>query len=122
MIDLISDLPENVLGLEARGEVTHEDYEKVLIPAVETQLEAHRKARVLYVLGSEFSGYSMAAMWDDAKVGMEHPFSWERIAVVTDNDAYRRLIKGFGFLVPGKVRVFDLAELDRAKVWVGEAD
>ena len=122
MIELITDLPDDVLGIEARGEVTGEDYEQVLIPAVERQLERQAKIRLLYVLGSEFGGYSAAALWDDAKIGMEHPFSWERIAVVTDNDDYRRLVKGFGFMVPGKVRVFDLVELDAARAWISEAE
>ncbi len=118
MIDLIPDLPDNVLGIEARGEVTGEDYEQVLIPAVERHLESNDKVRLLYLLGSEFDGYAMAAIWDDTKIGMEHLFSWERIAVVTDHDAYRRLVKGFGFLIPAKVKVFELAELDAAKVWI----
>ncbi len=118
MIDLIPDLPDNVLGIEAKGEVTGEDYEQVLIPAVERHLEGHDKVRLLYLLGADFDGYAMAAIWDDTKIGMEHLFSWERIAVVTDHDAYRRLVKGFGFLIPAKVKVFDLAELDAAKAWI----
>jgi hypothetical protein len=118
MIELLSGFPENVLAIEAKGEVTGEDYEQVLIPAVERQLTGHEKIRLLYLLGSEFDGYSAAAMWDDARVGMGHPFSWERIAVVTDHDGYRRLVKGFGFLVPGEIRVFDIAELDAARDWI----
>ncbi len=122
MIELIRDLPDDVLGIEARGEVTGEDYEQVLIPAVERHLERRSKIRLLYVLGSEFGGYSAAAIWDDAKIGMEHPFSWERIAVVTDDDGYRRLVRGFGFMVPGKVKVFDVAELDAARAWISDAE
>lgn len=119
MIELIPDLPDNTLGLEAKGEVTGEDYEQVVIPAVHELRESHEKVRLLYVLGPEFEGFTAAAMWDDTKVGLEHPFSWERIAVVTDHDAYRRLFKGVGFLIPAKVKVFDLAALEEAKAWVG---
>lgn len=118
MIELIEGLPAGVIGLEAKGEVTDEDYDTVLIPAVEAAVERHEKVRLLYVLGAEFDGYTGAALWDDAKVGMSHLFSWERIAVVTDHDAYRRLVKGFGFMLPAKVRVFALAELEQAKDWV----
>lgn len=118
MVELIPGLPDNVIGLEAKGEVVGEDYEKVVIPAVHQRLEAGGKIRLLYVLGPEFQGFTAEAMWDDAKVGMEHPFSWERIAAVTDQDAYRRLFKGIGFLIPGKVKVFSLADLDEAKTWV----
>ncbi len=120
MIDFISGLPDNVLGIEAKGEVSGEDYERVVIPAVEDRLERHEKVRLLYLLGAEFGGYSASAMWEDTKIGMSHLFSWERIAVVTDEDAYRRLVKGFGFLVPADVRVFELAELDLAKAWITE--
>jgi SpoIIAA-like len=122
MIEVIEGLPEGVLGFEAKGEVSGDDYEQVLIPAVERALEGQKKIRMLYVLGSEFDGYSAAAMWDDTKVGMEHLFSWERIAVVTDHDSYRHLIKGFGFLIPAKVRVFGIGELEDAKAWIGESD
>jgi len=122
MIELIPDLPDNVLGLEAKGEVRGEDYEQVVIPAVHRLRERTGKVRLLYVLGAEFEGFTAAAMWDDAKVGMEHPFSWERIAVVTDQDAYRRLFKAVGFLIPAKVRTFELAALDAAKTWIGAAE
>ena len=33
MLDQIADLPDNVVGFIARGELTSEDYEQVLIPA-----------------------------------------------------------------------------------------
>ena len=119
MIELIAGLPEGVVGVEAKGEVTAEDYERVLIPAVEEALEAHEKIGFLYVLGPQFDDISAGAMWDDAKVGIGHPFSWERIAVVTDHDTYRRLFKGVGFLMPAEVKVFAVADLDEAKAWVG---
>ncbi len=74
-----------------------------------------------YVLGDEFTGYSAGAMWDDAKVGMHHLFSWERIALVTDHDMYGRMTRGFGFLMPAQVKVFGTAELDAARAWVSES-
>ena len=122
MIELIPGLPDHVVGFEAKGEVTGDDYENTLVPAVEEQLKRDDKLRMLYVLGAEFSGYSAGAMWEDTKVGMFHLFSFERIAVVTDHDSYGRMIKGFGFLVPGKVRVFSDADLDDAKAWVAADD
>ena len=35
MLKLIEGLPPEVLGVEATGTITHEDYRKVLIPAAE---------------------------------------------------------------------------------------
>lgn len=121
MIEPIEGLPDGVVGIEAKGEVTGQDYDEVLIPAVERALEGRDKVRLLYVLGEEFDGYSAAAIWDDTKVGMSHLFAWERVAVVTDHAAYRHLVKGFGFMIPAKVRVFALDELEQAKAWASEA-
>lgn len=49
MLTLIPDLPASVVGVEAHGKVTAEDYREVLIPAVEAAEAASsdRKVRVL---------------------------------------------------------------------------
>ena len=120
MIEPLTDLPDNVLGFDAKGEVTGADYEQVLVPAIEERLARHDKIRLVYVLGDEFDGYSAGAMWDDTKVGMQHLFSFERIALVTDHDIYGRVTKGFGFLMPAQVKVFGSSELPDAKAWASE--
>lgn len=122
MIELIEGLPGNALGLQAKGEVTGEDYERVVIPAVHELREREQKIRLLYLLGPEFEGFTAGAMWDDAKVGLEHPFSWERIALVSDDDGYRRLFKSMGFLIPATVKVFGVTELEQAKAWIAAAE
>ena len=69
MLDRIADLPDNVVGFVARGELTSDDYEKVLMPAVDQVLEGHDKIRFLYVLAGEFDGLTAGAIWDDTRVG-----------------------------------------------------
>lgn len=118
MLELIDGLPDNVAAFEAKGEVTEDDYQKVLIPTVDRVREQYGKVRCMYVLGAEFDGYSAGAMWDDAKIGMAHPRSWEKCAIVTDVDWLRRSIKAFGWMVSGEVKVFSNAELEAAKEWV----
>jgi hypothetical protein len=117
-IELIDGLGEGVVGARAIGRVTSEDYESTLIPAVEAAVDLAGRARMLYMLGSEFEGYEAEAALDDARMGMHHWSDFDRIAVVTDHDMYRTMIKGFGFLMPGEVRVFGVDELDAAKEWV----
>jgi hypothetical protein len=118
MIEQLTDLPENVLGIEANGEVTDDDYDNVLIPAVEAHLEDHDRIRLLYVMGDEFDGYTMGAMWDDTKLGFKHPRSWEKIAIVTDDTSMLRMMKMFGWMVPGEFKTFGVGDLDAAKEWV----
>ena len=95
MIELIRELPENVLAAKAVGKVTAEDYETVLIPEVETRLKDHNKLSLLYVLGDEFAGFEAGAMWEDTKVGLMHLTAWERIAVVSDSQWVRGAVKAF---------------------------
>ena len=120
MIDRLTGLPDNVVGFSARGQVTAEDYEQHVVPAVEQALVRHDKVRLLYQLGGEFEGFDLGAMWEDAKVGLSHLAAWERIAVVTDVDWIRMATKAFGFAMPGEVRVFSNAELGAARNWLTE--
>ena len=120
MLTIISDLPEGVLGLSASGEVTAEDYRKVLIPALEAKLSKHQQVRLLYVIGKEFGNYTGGAAWEDAKVGMKHLTSFQRVAVVTDVEPIAAMIKAFGFALPGEVRVFPNGQLEAARGWVSE--
>jgi hypothetical protein len=118
LIELIEGLGDGVIGARAVGEVTADDYESTLIPAVEAALAIRDKIRMLYVLGTEFEGYEAEAALDDTRMGLHHWSDFERIAVVTDHGVYRTAIKGFGFLMPGEVRVFGVDELDEAKDWI----
>jgi hypothetical protein len=118
MIEVLSDMPDGCIGVEAVGEVKAEDYESVLLPLVESAIDEHQKIRLLYVIGDRFEGYSAGAAWEDTKVGMEHLTKWERCAVATDVDWMRHLMKAFGWMVPGKFKLFALAEIDDAKAWV----
>jgi hypothetical protein len=118
MIDVLADLPSNVVGFEAVGHVSADDYREVLEPAVANALEGSDKLRLLYVLGEKFEGYSAGAAWQDTKLGISHWNAWERIAVVTDRAMVRDGVKAFAWMVPGEVRVFSIAESDDARRWV----
>lgn len=120
MIEVMTDLPDRVLGVKARGQVTADDYKTVLVPAIEEKLIQHKKVRLLYVIGDEFESYTGGAAWEDAKVGMKHLTSFERVAVVSDVDWIGNMIKAFGFALPGEVRVFDDDDLEDARQWISE--
>ena len=120
MIEVIADVPGNVVAFSATGTVTAEDYENVIVPAVENALKENDKIRMVYHCGPEFSGFKAEAMWDDAKVGLKHLTHFERIAVVTDVDWIVRAVKVFGIMMPGEVQLFKNNELTQAKAWVSE--
>ena len=120
MIKQIKGVPNNVLGFEAIGTVTGEDYETVLMPAIEEKLKEFPKIRLLYYLGSSFSGYNLGAILDDTKIGLKHLKAWERIAVVSDTEWIQKAIHLFGFAIPGEVRVFKNDKISNAIKWLAE--
>lgn len=120
MIRLLNDMPAGVLGFEAIDEIEQEDYEDVLLPAIEGAIAEFGKARIVYVFGREFDEYDDDAVWEDLKLGVRHPASFERIAVVTDARWAKPALRVFSLLWPGQARGFRLAELDAAARWAAE--
>jgi hypothetical protein len=118
MIERLEGFPENVVAVAGKGQVTKEDYEKVLIPAVEAALKTQRRINFYYELGPEFVGIEVGAAWQDFKEGVRHLFRWEKMALVTDVDWIRRTISGFAVFMPGDLRVFPYAEQAAARAWV----
>lgn len=120
MIQTIPNLPDNVVAVIASGEITASDYETSIIPAMEQAHEKHGKIRMLYQVKSDMCDYTAGAMWDDAKVGLQHFTHFEKVAVVTDNRVITGGVKTFAFLIPGEVRVFRNDDLEKAKTWIVE--
>lgn len=118
MLEILQGLPENVVAVSASGKVTGEDYDEILIPVIEEKLKKHGKICFLYVLGPAFSGFTAEAMWDDAKIGMKHLASYEKVAVVSDVNWVVNAMKIFSFIIPCPVKTFGNDELSEAKAWI----
>jgi SpoIIAA-like len=115
MIKELSDMPTGVIGFEATGMLRAEDYRDVVLPAVE-RAAAGGEVRFVIVI-REFGGISGGAVWQDLRVGVEHFRAWKRIALVTDIDWMAQVTALFGWMTPGEVRVFRLAQRDEAIAW-----
>lgn len=118
MLRIIDQLPDEILGIEASGQVTADDYRLVLVPAVEERLRQFDRLRLLYILGPEFENFSGGAAWQDAMLGMKHFTAFERIAFVTDKEWLQSIVHAFGFVMPGEVENFDYDELAEARAWI----
>lgn len=120
MIKLLRGMPAGVLGLQAIDDVEEEDYRDVVVPAIEAAIAEHGKVRLVYVLGPEFDEYEDDAAWEDLKLGVRHPASFERIAIVTDARWAGPTLKVLSILWPGRARAFPLADLEAAKRWAAD--
>lgn len=120
MIARIEGLGPGVVGWEAKGKVTREDYQEIIVPDLDAALGKHSKVRVLCFLGPQFSGYDLGAAWEDAMVGIHHWNGFERVAVVSDVTWVQQAVKFFGLGLPCPVRVFSNSDLPEAKEWIRE--
>jgi hypothetical protein len=114
MLQIVEGLPDNVVGIIAKGRVTNNDCDQILRPAMESTLKRHHKVRLYYQIGCRFPG----AAWENLRVGIEHIPQWERVAIVTDVGWVRHTVNALRFLIPGEVRVFTSNEAYEGCAWI----
>jgi len=121
MLEPIDGLPDGIWGLRAVGEVSHEDYQNVVIPHLEQAKREGRRVRVLFQLGHGFERFTPAGALSDARVGVQYMGVFERFAIVTDVDWVRRLSALFAELAPWPIKSFRNDAFDEAARWLAES-
>lgn len=120
MIEPIAEMPAGTFGLRSSGSLSRADYREVLEPALEGAI-ASGEIRFVFVLDS-FDGLEAGAWIEDAKTGLNawfrHHSAWKRFALVTDVEWVGKAMRGFSWLAPGEVKVFDGNGFEDAKRWV----
>jgi hypothetical protein len=112
------DVPVGTIGFEAIGEVEDDDWEGAVEPVLRREIAEGRKVRLLYLLGPGTREVEGDAMKADTGFRARHASSFERVAVVSDEDWMRPALRALSFLMPGKAKGFRVAELDDAKAWL----
>ena len=116
----MTDMPAATIGFEASGEVEDDDWEQTVEPVLRREIAEGRKVRLLYLLGAEAREVERDAMAADTGFRARHATSFERVAVVSDEDWIRPAVRALSFLLPGKARGFRVHELEAAKSWLAE--
>jgi hypothetical protein len=120
MLRRITDMPPGTLGFEAVGEVEDDDWEEAVEPVLRNEIASGQKVRLLYLLGPEAREVEGDAMKADTGFRARHATSFERVAVVSDEDWMRPAVRALSMLLPGHARAFPVHELDAAKAWLQE--
>src|SRR5437016_2720312 len=121
MLRSISDMPAGTIGFEAIGELEDDDWEEAVEPVLRREIADGRKVRLLYLLGPEARDVESDAISADTGFRMRHATSFDRVAVVSDEDWMRPALRALSFLLPGKAKGFRVRELEAAKAWLAEA-
>jgi len=117
-VTVMTDLPDDVVGISVDGVVEARDYDAVIVPLIEQKLKEHDRIKLLYRIGRGFERYTAGAIWSDARLGIKHLTHFSRIAVVSDLPWIRHAIRLFAPMIPAEVHVFAEAEIDAAKAWI----
>ena len=119
MLRRIHDMPAHTIGFEVVGEADDDDFEDVVEPVLREEIAAGRKLRLLYVVGPQADADGDLVK-SEAGFSARHATSFERLAVVSDEDWLRPLLRVMSLLMPGKSRGFRVRELAEAKAWLAE--
>jgi hypothetical protein len=120
MLRRIEDMPAGTVGFEAVGEVEDDDWEHSVEPVLRREIAAGQKVRLLYLLGPEAREVEGDAITADTGFRARHATSFERVAVVSDEDWIRPALRALSFLLPGKAKGFPVRDLATAKEWLAE--
>jgi hypothetical protein len=113
-------MPAGTFGFEAVGEVDDDDWEEAVEPVLRREAAEDRKIRLLYLLGPDAREVEGDAVSSDAGFRARHASSFDRVAVVSDEDWVRPALRVLSFLLPGKAKGFRVHDLEHAKQWLAE--
>jgi hypothetical protein len=114
----MSGLPDGVDGLEARGTVTSDDYDRVFAPLVDRLRPGGQRLRLLYQIGPGFNRLTPGALWADSRLGARYLPLLDGCALVTDIDWIRDPGRSIATWLPCPMRVYDNAHRDDAARWL----
>jgi hypothetical protein len=117
MIQIIS-APDNVAAFRALGEVTKEDYQSIVAPAVEQLVKKINEINFLLVLDTGVENFTAGAWMEDALLGLKNFGKWNRAAIVSDSDKVITFTNGFSYIAPGEFRGFKKEAFNEALNWV----
>jgi hypothetical protein len=118
MLRRMTDMPPGTIGFEAIGEVEDDDWEETVEPVLRQEIAAGRKVRLLYQFGADARDVEGDAMAADAGFRARHATSFERVAVVSDEDWLRPAVRALSFMLPGSAKAFHVRDLEAAKAWL----
>jgi len=117
MLQPISTAPSNIAAFEASGEVTKEDFDRV-IKIVDEKIEQEGELNYLLKLDTPLRNFTFAAWMNDAWLGIKNITKWNRCAIVTDKESVQKFTDMFSKVMIGEFRGYDQEEYNKAEHWV----
>ena len=119
MIEQIKNLPDNMVGFRASGEVVKDDFD-VVHKKVEQLVDKTGKLNYMLFLDTPPSEFTIGAWWEDALLGVKNITKWNRAAIISDSETVDKFTAFFSKIMPGEFKVFQKNDLERAIDWTSE--
>lgn len=120
MITQLKEVPNTMVAFRATGEVTKEDFDQIVLPAVAELVQRTDKLNYLLVLDTPLKNFTLSAWIKDALLGLNNLTKWNRCAIVSDSDGINSFTNLFGKVMPGEFKGYKPEQLDEAINWVSE--
>lgn len=118
MITHLTDVPANVVAFRATGEVTKDDYDKVVIPAIDALVAKQDSINFLLIVDTAMKNFTIGALLKDLGVGLKHFTKWHKMAIVSEEADVIKFTDYFSYIAPGEAKGFDHSRIEEAKQWV----
>lgn len=119
MIEQIKNLPDNMVGFRASGEVVKDDF-NVVHKKVEQLVDKTGKLNYMLYLENSPADFSLGAWWEDALLGVKNITKWNRASIISDSETVDKFTAFFSKIMPGEFKVFQKNDLERAIDWTSE--
>jgi len=120
MIIKIENTPDNMIGFQALGDVTKEDFEIKVLPEVKALIERTGKLNYLMVIDTALQHFTAGAWLQDALLGIKNLSLWNRVAILSDSEPLKTFTNIFSIVMPGEFRGFSKDQLETAVAWLSE--
>jgi hypothetical protein len=117
MIGILPGIPPNVAGFKASGEVTREDYEKIVFPVIRQHVEAFGHLNFVFYVDTSLKNFSAGAWIRDIWMGLKEIARWHKVAIISDVERIRRFTDTISHLLPGEYKGFPTHLLEDAIRW-----
>jgi len=120
MIKELKGTPDTMIGFVASDEVTKEDFDKIVMPAVDDLVKRTDKLNYLIVLDTPISKFKIGDWLREVMLKLNNLNKWNRAAIVTDVEGMKSLTELFSNVIPGHVKAFTHDQMESAINWAGE--
>ena len=119
MIQQITDLPSNMVGFRASGEVTKDDFDIVMKKVSEIVAKTGKLNYMLY-LDTSPANFTIGAWMKDGLLGVQNLTKLNRASIVSDSQIVKKFTDVFSDIMPGEFKGFEMDDLQQAIDWTSE--